>query len=925
MWCRMPPSSTSSPAAQDSGPTSRAPARCHSSQAADASAADATERKPGGDEYAYAGTAAEALAGRLESLGLASLPPLAPPCAPLARQRFQIIDQADIPGDATVVKSLLWEASGIGPVAVVLGVHRRVGRAKLAAALGRERAGWLRLMEPGAAEALAGASMGNVSRCGAVYGGGGGEGWELRLALGDLLSVSGATVADIAVGGDDDPAPYFDSIETGGAAKGEPIAPKPQSHPPQPPSPDGFPTSAALRKAAAKPDGEAEVRALLAACDAPAEGAGMRRLLDAGTDQSGKTALHMAAWRGSVGAAAALLDAGADLDAHSTGQGNYGKTAIFYALTRCRDDMVAFLLDRGADVLICNNKGQTPRSIAASHVGPETVAALEAAEAAQEAAGRRWRNFRASHSDGKAYGDLDPRFGLDAANGWAPGAAAGEGVPQGAKSVRPTSRESRQARQANRAVAPPSPRAPPFPFLSPASNVCHLVGVVTSKRRIGRALAFVNIVPPPDGESPAECAPFVGAACASAADKYAWRGGGPGGGAPLAVQLIIGRTVKERLGLAGAAEAIRGLHVGQLLHVVGRLGVNGERGAANLRDNSTLDVVVSEYRVLQERFRVPALQQPADRAPERDGGDARDTSAAGEASAAGERGDGSVATMPAEQPPVPALALRDVLPLRGYPRAVGAPVAVVDSEAGMAGFAAAVAQEMARQRGGSAVSGCLGLDCEWAPGPDGGRASPVALLQLATPSAVYLLDLQSLCRPWLEPSAQMNAAEAAVEAALRPMFCDAEATVVGFGVESDLRKLARSFPHMPCFSAAAGAVDVRTLLALTSPQVSMKQRRGLQAMGLSQVCLRVLGRPLDKRQQCSDWTARPLSAAQVEYAALDAAVLLALFAALAGRPPVCKCETDECVQRCVCGNAHLRRTVSTRQSDEAASSSSVAG
>ena len=40
------------------------------------------------------------------------------------------------------------------------------------------------------------------------------------------------------------------------------------------------------------------------------------------------------------------------------------------------------------------------------------------------------------------------------------------------------------------------------------------------------------------------------------------------------------------------------------------------------------------------------------------------------------------------------------------------------------------------------------------------------------------------------------------------------------------------------------------------------------------------GRMLDKREQCSDWRARPLSDSQVLYAAADAACLLALYDAL---------------------------------------------
>jgi hypothetical protein len=58
---------------------------------------------------------------------------------------------------------------------------------------------------------------------------------------------------------------------------------------------------------------------------------------------------------------------------------------------------------------------------------------VQAAEASALAAGQAWRNFRATHSDGREYGDLDPRF-LDAAAG---GAAVAEsaGADEGAELV----------------------------------------------------------------------------------------------------------------------------------------------------------------------------------------------------------------------------------------------------------------------------------------------------------------------------------------------------------------------------------------------------------------------------------------------------------------------------------------------------------
>ena len=60
-----------------------------------------------------------------------------------------------------------------------------------------------------------------------------------------------------------------------------------------------------------------------------------------------------------------------------------------------------------------NNKGQTPCSLACNHLKPETCEFMYQTEKAQLKKGAVFINYRATHSDGSRYGDLDPRF-LDA-------------------------------------------------------------------------------------------------------------------------------------------------------------------------------------------------------------------------------------------------------------------------------------------------------------------------------------------------------------------------------------------------------------------------------------------------------------------------------------------------------------------------------
>ncbi|KAK3234986.1 hypothetical protein CYMTET_54787 [Cymbomonas tetramitiformis] len=174
------------------------------------------------------------------------------------------------------------------------------------------------------------------------------------------------------------------------------------------------------------------------------------RDVDISVDSSGKSLLHHAAWRGTLTSVRTLLELGACVDRWSDGEHNYGKTPIFYATTRCRDDVVTLLLERGALVRIVNNKGQTPLSLASSHLRADTVELIRLQEGHDPDAA--WLNFRETHSDGLLYGDLDPRFC---------GQAAAEALVT-PLAINPTTRTSRRGNfeRLNPSTAATGPKPP---------------------------------------------------------------------------------------------------------------------------------------------------------------------------------------------------------------------------------------------------------------------------------------------------------------------------------------------------------------------------------------------------------------------------------------------------------------------------------
>jgi len=130
----------------------------------------------------------------------------------------------------------------------------------------------------------------------------------------------------------------------------------------------------------------------------------------------------------------------------------------------------------------------------------------------------------------------------------------------------------------------------------------------------------------------------------------------------------------------------------------------------------------------------------------------------------------------------------------------------------------------------------------------------MCLMQLATPSATYLVD--ALALQGLSPLA-------------------------AFLESLQTKKLVHNAPFETRVLAACGL----SLAGVVDTLQWSRRLRGRSIAGghsLSVVCARELGKPLDKREQTSNWKRRPLSPSQIAYAALDAEVLLQLWKVFSG-------------------------------------------
>ncbi|XP_068430228.1 exonuclease mut-7 homolog isoform X2 [Clinocottus analis] len=180
--------------------------------------------------------------------------------------------------------------------------------------------------------------------------------------------------------------------------------------------------------------------------------------------------------------------------------------------------------------------------------------------------------------------------------------------------------------------------------------------------------------------------------------------------------------------------------------------------------------------------------------------------------------------------------------------------------------------------------GIVGVDMEWQPTFGCISTQKVALIQLAVLDQVFLLDL--CANGFCQHSDTINF--------IKTLFSQRNILKLGYGMSGDLKSLIATWHQL-----LEEPLKMEAMLDLLNVHQKIQRRKvnrthnGPQEVlvgknspekGLSLLVQQVLGRPLDKTEQMSNWEKRPLRISQIRYAVADAYCLLDVYSALSSNP-----------------------------------------
>lgn len=155
------------------------------------------------------------------------------------------------------------------------------------------------------------------------------------------------------------------------------------------------------------------------------------------------------------------------------------------------------------------------------------------------------------------------------------------------------------------------------------------------------------------------------------------------------------------------------------------------------------------------------------------------------------------------------------------------------------------------------IEGCkvVGIDCEWKPNyVKGSKLNKVSIMQIASDEMVFIFDLIKLSEDVPD----------VLDSCLTRILQSPGILKLGYNFQCDIKQLAHSYEELECFKHYEMLLDIQNVF---------KEPRG----GLSGLAEKILGAGLNKTRRNSNWEQRPLSQNQLEYAALDAVVLIQIF------------------------------------------------